>query len=125
MSRQKRQEELEHVKAVLQWLRFQPDCMAWRNNQTGAYSQKLGRYIKRPPELSSKGQPDIGGIWITRPLAIEMKLPTNTLTPEQFEFMHRFAEHGGIAIVAKNLDEVIRALQGLRLGKPRSTPASH
>lgn len=53
---------------------------------------------------------DINGIWVGRPLFIEVKVPGKKPTPEQQEFLEDARKHGAIAFVAHSLDEVLNEL---------------
>jgi penicillin-binding protein-related factor A (putative recombinase) len=61
-----------------------------------------------------KGVADIIGIYRGKPMAIEVKKPGGRLSDDQAKFLKRWAEEGGIAIVAYSVDAVIGQL-GLEL----------
>jgi len=56
------------------------------------------------------GVADIIGCYKGRMIAIELKSPTGKATPEQVRFIQNVNDAGGIAFVAKTLDEVIEGL---------------
>ena len=60
-----------------------------------------------------KGISDILGIYEGRFLAIEVKRPGGRLSQYQKEFLKRVRDEGGIAIVARSVDDVIDGL-GIR-----------
>jgi hypothetical protein len=60
--------------------------------------------------MSAPGIPDIIGIWRGKPLAVEIKSERGVLSSNQKEFLRRWREEGGIAIVARTLDDVIDGL---------------
>lgn len=60
---------------------------------------------------SSKGIPDILGIFKGRPLAIEVKARKNKTTKNQDVFLENFRKAGGIAIVAWGIEDVERELK--------------
>jgi hypothetical protein len=56
------------------------------------------------------GIADILGCYKGKMFAIELKAPTGKLTPEQERFLQNVRDNGGIAFVARSLDEVIIGL---------------
>jgi VRR-NUC domain len=57
------------------------------------------------------GCPDIIGQLIDgRLLAVEVKSPTGRPTTEQTAFLKRVADNGGVAVLAKSVDDVVAAL---------------
>lgn len=108
-----RQTEKDIQDSILEWLQYHPNTFVWRQNagaMSGNYSSKkedhkVNRWFIR--FQSVKGIADIMGIWRTRPIAIEVKKPKGEpLKIDQEQFLQRFAECGGIAIVAQSLAEV-------------------
>ena len=73
---------------------------AWRQN-TGAISIK-DRFIR----FGLKGTSDILGIYKGIFLAIEVKTAQGKLRKEQVFFLRKIKDQGGIAIVARSLDDV-------------------
>jgi len=63
------------------------------------------------PMSQPKGVSDIIGIYRGKFLAIEVKRPAAKLTMAQAKFLTRVEDHGGIAFVAKSLDDVIYKLK--------------
>jgi len=59
---------------------------------------------------STKGVADIIGIYKGKPLAIEVKTPNGKLSAHQEAFLGNWRNQGGIAIVARSVDDVINAL---------------
>jgi hypothetical protein len=59
---------------------------------------------------SAPGVSDIVGCHNGRFFAIELKAPKGTATPDQIRFIENVKGAGGIAFVAKSLDEVIDGL---------------
>lgn len=113
--------EREIQAAILEFLRTVPGVVAWRQN-VGAV--KTGeRFIR----FGVKGISDIIGWRVHDPicadvaackraahfLAIEVKKPGEHPTQEQAVFLKNVAEDGGIAIVARSVDDVVKGL-GLR-----------
>ena len=58
-----------------------------------------------------KGVSDLLGIWKARFIAIEVKVPKKYPTKEQKEFLRDVAAAGGIAVLARSVDDVRKALQ--------------
>ena len=56
------------------------------------------------------GVADIIGCYKGKMIAIELKSPKGKATPEQERFIQNVKDAGGIAFVAKTLDEVIEGL---------------
>ena len=56
------------------------------------------------------GIADILGCYKGRMIAIELKAPKGQATPDQERFIKNVNDNGGIAFVAKSLDEVIEGL---------------
>ena len=63
--------------------------------------------------MSEKGISDIIGIYQGRPLAIEIKTERGRLSEHQERFLERWKAAGGIAIVARSPNDVVK-----RLGLP-------
>jgi hypothetical protein len=59
---------------------------------------------------SAPGLPDICAVYRGRMVAIELKAPKGIVSPYQEEFIKRINEAGGLAFVARSLDDVIDAL---------------
>lgn len=59
---------------------------------------------------SSPGVADIIGCYKGRMIAIELKSPNGKATPDQERFIQNVNDAGGIAFIAKTLDEVIEGL---------------
>ena len=93
---------------------------AWRENTVSMginYQTKSGENRRRFIHAGRVGKSDILGILRGRFLAIEVKVPGEQPTPEQWEFLRRVEAEGGVAIVAhsasemkRRIDEVIDAL---------------
>ena len=121
-----RHEEQATVKAIIDYLQMR-GCLAWRMN-TGAFkAEHAGK--TRFHRFGVKGMSDIIGIvpwcmakmepvrvgherhWadtcqIGRMLAVEVKSATGKPTPEQTAFLAAVVRAGGLAFIARNLDDV-------------------
>jgi len=78
----------------------------WRNNTGGLYD-KNGRFIRFGLCLGSS---DLIGIYQGRFLAIEVKAAKGKISPEQEKFLGWIREKGGIAFVARSVDDVKKYL---------------
>lgn len=90
-------------------------CRLFRNN-TGAIKDETGRLVRFG---LCKGSSDLIGfktVTITPEMvgkqvaiftAIEVKTPTGKPTPEQLHFVNRVKELGGIAGIARSVDDVL------------------
>ena len=61
--------------------------------------------------MSPKGVPDLICCQNGRMIGIEVKTLHGRVSPEQEEFIRRINEAGGLAFVARSLDDVIGTLQ--------------
>ncbi len=64
---------------------------------------------------SEKGVADIIGIYRGIPLAIEVKAPNGKLSVSQDAFLANFKREGGVAIIARSVDDVIKSLREIPL----------
>lgn len=62
------------------------------------------------PMSSIKGIFDIIGIYQSKPLAIEVKIPGKKLSPDQEEFLRKWIAAGGIGFMATSAEEVAEKL---------------
>lgn len=86
---------------ILEYLWYNK-IFAWRNNIGGRYNMKFGK----------KGSGDILGVLPEgKFLSIEVKTKTGKVSKEQKEFIKRVKEEGGIAFVARSLDDVKKNLK--------------
>jgi len=76
--------------------------MVWRNTNTRGRKHKSAHY--------RKGVPDVLGVWHGKPLAVEVKTEVGVTSKEQIEFIAEFTTMGGIAFVAKSLEDVVKKL---------------
>ena len=96
--------------SILHYLKLK-GIFAWKNDTTGIYSEKRGAFIKRHSKFHMTGQSDILGIYQGKLLAIEVKAPKGRPTENQLQFLSRVKEEGGIAFIARSVDEVMNALK--------------
>lgn len=103
-------DEKQIQNAILDWLAWQPHCIAFPF-QNGAIYDPSRKCFRSTPKHHRKGVSDILGIFKGTPLAIEVKVPKKYPTPEQKKFLADFKAQGGIAFVARSLQEVVDTLQ--------------
>jgi hypothetical protein len=60
--------------------------------------------------MGAKGVPDILGCYRGRLLGIEVKTPTGKISPDQQGFIDSINRAGGVAFVARSLEDVITGL---------------
>ena len=83
--------------------------MAWRNNNTGIFNPNTGKYHFN----GLKGVSDILGVLEGgRFLAIEVKSARGRISEDQTKFIEDINENGGLAFVAKSLDDVVVNMKG-------------
>lgn len=100
--------------AILSWLSSHPDIFAFPIDSTGIYDPVKKIFRKKHSIYHIKGVSDILGIYKGRPLAIEVKSKTGRLSDEQKYFLRRFEAAGGIAIVARSVQDVENILLAQR-----------
>ena len=99
--------EREIQKMILDYLRYQK-IFCWKNNSIGIYKAKTGQYIP----IGMKGVSDILGILSDgRFLAIEVKQEKTKPTDNQKEFINNINKHGGLAFIARSVDDVMKMLK--------------
>lgn len=89
---------------ILSWLKVN-EIFAFKVKTVGTYDEKLGKF-RRPSIWYRKGTSDILGIYRNKFLAIEVKSEKGRTSPFQDLFLHDVKEHGGIAFVAKSVEDV-------------------
>lgn len=95
---------------ILHFLNSFLGIFCWKNQSTGIYDPVKKIYRKSNNKHHIKGTSDILGVVSGRFLAIEVKSKTGTLSPEQKEFILRVNEEGGIAFVARSIQDVVTNL---------------
>jgi penicillin-binding protein-related factor A (putative recombinase) len=90
---------------ILVWLKLK-GALVWKNQTVGVFdpTKKIFRKSRNP--FHRKGVSDILGIWRGRPLAIEVKSAKGYASPEQKQFIKDFTEAGGIAFIARSVEDV-------------------
>jgi hypothetical protein len=101
---------LEHPlqNTIVAFLRFR-GFYVWRQNNHAVYDQKRGCYRRNPQ--ARLGVSDILGILPDgRFLAIEVKSARGKPSDDQRTFLQSIKDNGGIAFVARTLEDVKREL---------------
>lgn len=99
--------------AICEYLCFVKGCMFWINSSTGIYDPKKGIFRCNRSRFQKKGTADILGIYKGKPFAIEVKTKSGKLSVDQRRFLKEFESFGGIAIVARSVDDVIKELKNV------------
>src|SRR5258706_13576807 len=95
-------------RAILELLRWR-NIFCWKNNTAGIYVRARNTYIPR----HAPGVSDILGILKDgRFLAIEVKALKGKLSLHQELFLEEINSRGGLAIVARSVEDVEKALNG-------------
>jgi len=82
----------------------------WKNQSVGIYDPVKKTYRRNHNAHHIKGVSDILGVVEGKFLAIEVKSAKGVLSPEQRVFIARINQEGGIAFVARSVDQVAREL---------------
>jgi hypothetical protein len=91
---------------VLKALRAHP-AVEWAERMNTGAAKVEGRFIR----FGFKGCPDVlGQLKDGRFLGVEVKAQAGRLRPEQTLFLGRIRSAGGVAFVARDLRDVLRAL---------------
>lgn len=91
--------------------------MFFIHDSVGIYSEARGRFLANRSPYRLKGVADILGIYRGFPLAIEVKSARGKLSEHQAYFLDRWREAGGIAIVARSVEDVERGLNDFFRGR--------
>lgn len=102
--------------AILAFLATIQGCKAWKNLTTGIFDPHRKVYRTLRGKYSGKGSADIlaciGGHFV----AIEVKKPSGSVVSlHQYKFLEEIRNAGGVAFIAKSVDDVKRTLLELGL----------
>lgn len=100
-------------KQIIIWL-WSKRIFCTKIDNTGIYDAKLGKFRHQHGSFKRKGISDIVGIYEGRFLAIEVKSESGRLSSDQKVFLDDVKANGGIAIVARSVDDVERALKAIK-----------
>jgi VRR-NUC domain len=107
--------EAQTQQSILRYLAIAPR-VAWAHRfNTGAHvvigQAADGKQTRRFLRYAFPGCPDVlGQLRDGRFLAIEVKTKTGKATPEQEAFLALVAANGGVAVLARSVDDVVAAL---------------
>jgi penicillin-binding protein-related factor A (putative recombinase) len=92
--------------SILSWLEMK-GIYAWKTKTVGTFDVRSGKFI-RSSRLYRKGVADVIGILPGqgRLFAIEVKSRKGKLQAHQKEFLDKVQSKGGLAFVARSIDEV-------------------
>lgn len=111
--------ETDIVKGILEYLNYS-GIFSFRVNTVGVWDDSKKTY-RRPGKFTLKGTSDILGVLKDgRMLAIEVKTDKGKLTDDQKAFLYRVNKQGGLAFVARSIDEVKLKLGTINESKIRS-----
>ena len=99
--------EKETQRAILQYLQLR-NLVSWRVNNTGVFDPKFGGFRKMAA-FSRAGVADIFVLKKGISYFIEVKGQKGKLSPDQELFRDDVTKHGGVFILARSIDDVIRA----------------
>jgi hypothetical protein len=98
------------MKAILTALR-RLGIVAWRQNPIAAPLRRGDQIVYRSNASGATGISDLGGICPGgRFIAIEVKGATGRIRPRQALYLDEVSRMGGIALVARSVDDVLRLL---------------
>lgn len=101
--------------AILALLRQHPRVSWAARMNVGARNMAAPGERERWVQFAFRGCADIIGMLRGgRFLALECKSASGRVTTEQVEFLGLVARHGGLGIVARSVDDVVRALEEVR-----------
>jgi hypothetical protein len=105
--------EKEIQNQILEYL-YNRGVFCWRQNTVGVYDEKRGCYIRNNSRYVIRGVSDILGVLPNgRILAIEVKSRKGKVSPDQEAFLKNVLLKGGVAILARSLEDVIAELDYL------------
>jgi hypothetical protein len=97
--------------AILAYLRMK-HIFCWKNNTAGIYVKARNTYIPS----HAPGVSDILGVLSGgRFLAVEVKAPKGKVSPHQQQFIDAVNKAGGLAFVARSVEEVIKQTSSVLL----------
>lgn len=106
-----KQTEKQIENAILDYLTLLPGTY-WKNNSTGVFDPTK-KVFRKSPKYHRNGVSDILGIDADgRFVAIEVKTPKGRLSENQKLFLDDINHFGGIAFVARSVDDVRERLVG-------------
>lgn len=99
----------KHIEnSILEFLALH-NIFAFKVKSQGTFDQAKGQF-RRPSRYYKKGVADILGIFNGKFLAIEVKSAKGRLSPVQKLFLEQVHANGGMAFVARSIDDVATEL---------------
>ena len=91
-----------------------PNIRVWRSNRIDALLTGAGGRLRRV-KAGIDGQADISGIVgpTGRRCEIEVKAGKDRLSLDQYAFQHMIESHGGLYLIARDLDGTLAKLQAV------------
>lgn len=87
------------------------NIFCWPNDSVGIFDPNKRVFRRRNSIYHINGVSDILGIYNNKSLAIEVKSKTGRLSPQQKDFLEKFEANGGIAFMARSVQDVIDNLE--------------
>lgn len=100
--------ESDIEKSILEYLELR-HIFAWKARTVGIWDAKIKAFRKNKGYM--KGVADILGIYKGKPLAIEVKTQKGYPSEDQKYFLNKFREEGGIAFIARSIEDVDDSLK--------------
>jgi penicillin-binding protein-related factor A (putative recombinase) len=96
--------------AICSWLRLHK-ALVFIHDSVGIYDPVRKTFLRNFNPYRIPGVSDLIGIWRSKFLAIEVKSQTGRLKEHQARFLSLVNEHGGIAFMARGIEDVERELR--------------
>lgn len=93
---------------ILQWLSYK-QILSFKVKSQGTYDEKIGGFRRRS-KFYRRGVADILGIYKGRFLAIEVKTEKGRASIHQKLFLQDVINAGGIALIARSVEDLERKL---------------
>ncbi len=98
------EKEIENL--ILDYLSYRPGYF-WKNQSVGIYDPTKRRFRKSNNRHHVRGVADILGVRSDGQfVAIEVKTKTGKLSENQKAYLQKIKEHGGLAFVARSIEDV-------------------
>lgn len=120
--KKKAQPEKEIENAILDYL-LMVDGMFFKIQNVGIYDP-IKKTFRKPSRHHKAGVSDILGVLRGRFIAIEVKTPTGRLSKSQAKFLDEVKANGGMALVARSVQDVDDYLRSM-FPKRASTTKPH
>lgn len=88
-----------------------PHIRVWRNNRVDAMVPGRGGKMRRV-QAGINGQADLSGIIgpLGTRVEIEIKSPTDRMSPEQLGFQKMISDHGGLYLICRDVNDTLEEL---------------